>query len=228
MKDTGNSLNHKSGQKKPRGRGPVRFLDRKRKAQMIEAILADYLSAPLRGFKILDIGSGNGGISEYFNVHNEVFSVDVQDVRVNSDNGIPFVQVSSEQLPFGDNFFDIVLSHHVIEHVGDQRLHLNEIHRVLLSDGICYIATPNKSSPVMEGHVGNEKVLRYRNMQPLFESAKFQVNEYALKVFAEPEKYFCEINFGRFFPGFMIKPLRRFLPSHMFVLKPVFQKISFK
>jgi ubiquinone/menaquinone biosynthesis C-methylase UbiE len=222
MHERVNNHNRRSRQKKPRGRGPVRFLDRQRKAQMIEAILADYLSAPVRGNKILDIGSGNGGISEYFNVHNEVFSVDVQDVRVNPDNGIPFVQVSNEHLPFEDNNFDIVLSHHVIEHVGDQSLHLNEIRRVLMSDGICYMATPNKSSPVMEGHVGNEKVLRYRSMQPLFESAKFQVNEYALKVFTEPEKYFCEISVGQFFPAFMIKPLKRFFPSHMFVLKPIF------
>jgi 2-polyprenyl-3-methyl-5-hydroxy-6-metoxy-1,4-benzoquinol methylase len=69
----------------PRGRGPIKFLDRQRKAQMIEAILADYLVAPVRGYKILDVGSGNGGISEYLNAHNEVFSVDVQDVRVNPD-----------------------------------------------------------------------------------------------------------------------------------------------
>jgi SAM-dependent methyltransferase len=222
MTDMSKNHNRKSRQKKPRGRGPVRFLDRQRKAQMIEAILADYLVAPVRGYKILDIGSGNGGISEYLNVHNEVFSVDVQDVRVNPDNGIPFVQVSDEHLPFGDNFFDIVLSHHVIEHVGDQGLHLNEIRRVLTDDGICYMATPNKSSPIMEGHLGNEKVLRYRNMQPLFESARFQVNEYGLKVFTEPEKYLCEISVGRFLPAFMIKPLKGLFPSHMFVLKPVF------
>jgi hypothetical protein len=110
----------------------------------------------------------------------------------------------------------------VIEHVGDQGLHLNEIRRVLTNEGICYMATPNKSSPIMEGHLGNEKVLRYRNMQPLFEAAKFEVNEYGLKVFTEPEKYFCEISVGRFFPAFMVKPLKGFFPSHMFVLKPIF------
>jgi len=222
MTETNSTDNCRSRQKLPRGRGPVKFLDRQRKAQMIEAILADYLVAPVRGYKILDVGSGNGDISEYLNAHNEVFSVDVQDVRVNSDNGIPFVQVSDEHLPFEDNFFDIVLSHHVIEHVGDQGLHLNEIRRVLTDDGICYMATPNKSSPIMEGHLDNEKVLRYRNMRPLFESARFQVNEYGLKVFTEPEKYFCEISVGRFLPAFMIKPLKGLFPSHMFVLKPAF------
>jgi SAM-dependent methyltransferase len=214
--------NCKSGQKKSRVRGLVKLLDRQRKAQMVEAILTDYLGATLQGYKILDIGSGNAGISECLNVHHKLFSVEVQEVRVNPDNGIPFEQVSDEYLPFEDNYFDIVLSHHVIEHVGDQGLHLNEIRRVLTDDGICYMATPNKSSPIMEGHVGNEKVLRYRNMQPLFESARFQVNEYGLKVFIEPEKYLCEISVGRFLPAFMIKPLKGLFPSHMFVLKPVF------
>lgn len=93
---------------------------------------------------------------------------------------------------------------------------------MLTDDGICYKVTLNKSSPTMEGHLGNEKVLRYRNMRPLFESARFQVNEYGLKVFTEPEKYFREISVGQSSPAFMIKPLKCFFPSYMFVLKPVF------
>jgi SAM-dependent methyltransferase len=50
-------------------------------------------------------------------------------------------------LPFDDQFFDIVVSNHVIEHVGarlDQLVHLREIARVLRHDGIGYLATPNR------------------------------------------------------------------------------------
>lgn len=208
-------------QKKTRGRGPVKYLNRRRKAQMIAAILRDHLAGDIDNYKILDIGSGNGGISEYFAESNSVYALDIEDNRHNPDNGIPFSLVNDEQLPFENDMFDIVLSHHVIEHVEDQNLHLSEIRRVLKLDGIAYMATPNKSSPIMEGHVGNDLVLRYHQMHPLFKAAKFNVFEYGLKVFTKPDKYFCENSAGKFLPAILIRPLRRFFPSHMFILAPV-------
>jgi len=50
-------------------------------------------------------------------------------------------------LPFEDASFDVVLSNHVIEHVGDehvQRDHLRELKRVLRNDGIAYLAVPSR------------------------------------------------------------------------------------
>ena len=43
--------------------------------------------------------------------------------------------------------FDVVLTNHVIEHVGDeqaQRAHLAELYRVLRPDGVGYLAVPNR------------------------------------------------------------------------------------
>ena len=51
------------------------------------------------------------------------------------------------ELPFDDARFDVVISNHVIEHVGDeaaQHAHLREIRRVMKADGSAYLAVPNR------------------------------------------------------------------------------------
>lgn len=204
-------------------RGPVVHLERREKARAIEAILADFVGRDIEGFRILDIGSGNGGISEYFAQNNQVESVDVEDKRSDETklNGVAaFTVVDSEALPFDDNQFDIVLSHHVIEHVSDHKRHLSEISRVTKKQGFAYLATPNKSSPVMEGHVGNDMVLRWPEMVPLFEEMGFKVSEYGWKVVRSPRQFHAEFAFGRFLPTPLVRLLRRFFPSHMFIIEP--------
>ena len=128
--------------------------------------------------------------------------------------------VDSELLPFDDASMDVVLTHHVIEHVDNQRLHLEEIRRVLRADGFAYLATPNRSSPVMEGHVGNERVLRWRDMKPLFVEAGFDVREYGWRVVCEPDTFYAEYRIGRFIPARVARLARALYPSHMFVLTP--------
>ena len=76
----------------------------------------------------------------------EVHSLDIGDERVETE-GYNFQQVTDPHLPFPDKTFDIVLSNHVIEHVGDtpeQRVHVAEIHRVLKDDGLLYLATATR------------------------------------------------------------------------------------
>ena len=76
----------------------------------------------------------------------EVDAVDVVDNRIVND-GYRYTPVTDTTMPFADESFDIVLSNHVIEHVGDeyaQVKHLSELRRVLKSDGIGYLAVPNR------------------------------------------------------------------------------------
>ena len=117
--------------KRPHGRGPVVYLNRIRKAQMIEAIISDYRNAPIENKRILDIGCGNGDISSYFGEKNNQFGVDVSDRRKDSNSNFVFKQVDSEALPFEDNAVDIVITHHVIEQVSSHDKHIEEIKRVL-------------------------------------------------------------------------------------------------
>jgi phosphatidyl-myo-inositol dimannoside synthase len=137
------------------GWGPTReghaVLDlgsREHKARKIEALLALRPSgAPVR---LLEIGTGSGGIAHYYATHPalscDVDAVDVTDVRQLRDH-YRFTKVEGVWLPFADDSFDVVISNHVIEHVGDkaaQCRHLQEIRRVLKSKGICYLAVPSR------------------------------------------------------------------------------------
>jgi SAM-dependent methyltransferase len=198
---------------------PVEFRNRTSKARMIEAIVSRELGGRAEGFDVLDVGCGNGDISRFFAQRNRVTGVDVKDRRNGRVEPFRFVQIDSEALPFEDGSFDLVLSHHVLEHVPDQRRHLDEIWRVLRSDGVCYLATPNKSSPIMRGHVGNMLVLRYPQMQPLFEERNFSVVEHSTDVFVRPHLYHYPLKLGRVVPRRVAHAMRALFPSHMFTLR---------
>jgi len=116
------------------------------KAKKIIAVLKEELNGNLNNSIILDIGTGNGEISTYL-AHNakQVISVDISNNR--SIDGAYSFLLCDENLPFKEDFFDIVISNHVIEHVNNNKLHLNEIHRVLKLDGVVYLATPNRLWP---------------------------------------------------------------------------------
>ncbi|MHB1273864.1 MAG: class I SAM-dependent methyltransferase [Rhodanobacter sp.] len=132
-------------------RQPHAVLDlpsRRFKGLKIERLL-DLASRP-QPMRMLEVGAGSGGIAHYFGTHPqlrcEVDAVDVHDNRLVTE-GYRYHQVHGTQLPFVDDSFDVVLTNHVIEHVGDeqaQRAHLAELHRVLRPDGVGYLAVPNR------------------------------------------------------------------------------------
>lgn len=57
------------------------------------------------------------------------------------------VLVAAEPLPFPDNFFDLALSHEVLEHVSDDARAAAEIARVLRPGGRAVIFVPNRLWP---------------------------------------------------------------------------------
>lgn len=101
-------------------------------------------------WRVLEIGTGSGGIARYLGTHPSVrcmvTSVDVVDLREVHD-GFEFRLVAGTALPFDDGEFDVVISNHVIEHVGtraEQLAHLRECRRVLAPAGVGYLAVPNR------------------------------------------------------------------------------------
>lgn len=118
------------------------------KAQKIISIVG--ASRFLRFRRILEIGCGSGLIAstlaEAGASHLSVDAVDVVDSRVEK-KGYRFNLVDGTALPFENGAFDLVITNHVIEHVGDesaQLAHLEEVKRVTAGHGIIYFAVPNK------------------------------------------------------------------------------------
>ena len=117
------------------------------KAAKIERLLD--LDQPSRSLTVLDIGCGSGGISHHIATlaaRHQVHGVDTVERGVVTD-GYAFQLVTGTALPFPSEMFDVVLSNHVIEHVGQvvaQRAHLDEVRRVLKPAGIAYLAVPNR------------------------------------------------------------------------------------
>lgn len=122
------------------------------KAQKILRLL--YGRVALKGAKVLEIGTGSGVIAQALKGSvgptGEVWAVDIVDQRLDRE-GVGFRLVTGTALPFEDEAFDLVISNHVVEHVGDlerQDNHLGEIARVLRPGGWLYLATPNRFAPL--------------------------------------------------------------------------------
>jgi SAM-dependent methyltransferase len=210
------------------------------KARKIDAVLCDFFSTDmLENKKILDCGCGSGHISGYFSRRNDVIAADITDQRVaGQPNGMRFVLIESERLPFEDASLDIVLLNHVIAYVPDQASLMREVHRILREGGICYFALPNRNFP-LEVHSKIpfihylprplfsaifKRVMRtdqpvyplsYGKILRLINAAGFKSREYTMEIIRNPEKYVGpSVPFHHYFPAC----LRYVSPTNVFIL----------
>lgn len=116
----------------------------------------------LTGLRVLDAGSGNGGISIAFAKKGaSVEGIDIEEELVaiarseaeRTGSTARFSWYEGTTLPFPDGSFDAAVSVSVIEHVSDPRQYFSEILRVLKPGGSLYLAFPNRLMP-KETHTG--------------------------------------------------------------------------
>lgn len=134
------------------------------KPKQSEGIAADFEQrvAPLTGLRVLDAGSGNGGIGIALALHGaQVEGVDIEEELVaiatkeaaTQNSTAHFSWYEGTTLPFPDQSFDAAFSVSVIEHVEFPVRYFSEILRVLKPGGVLYLAFPNKLDP-KETHTG--------------------------------------------------------------------------
>lgn len=101
---------------------------------------------------VLDAGCGGGGVAVSF-AEESALAVGLDLVDRFTDAGerlarerrimnVCFVQGNGLSLPFKTGYFDLVLSHSVIEHVDSPQDYLSECFRVLRPGGVLFLSTP--------------------------------------------------------------------------------------
>ncbi len=117
------------------------------------------------------------GVGSYVKVlqpsADQVYGIDIEPehlTRAVANAPQAHLQIAAgEQLPYPDNFFDLVLSHEVLEHVQDDHLAAAEMARVLKPGGRAVIFAPNRLYPFETHghywrgvyHFGNTPLINY-------------------------------------------------------------------
>lgn len=101
--------------------------------------------------KLLDIGCALGFFLRFAENYFETYGIDISSFAIKkakkiTPNSKLFVQDAQLKYPFKDNFFDIVTSYDVIEHLPDPYGSLNESFRVLKTSGYLFLQTPTDKS----------------------------------------------------------------------------------
>ena len=121
-----------------------------------------YVNSLLPG-KILDAGCGPGFFLAEINKEWGKYGIELSKFNVdyiNDSFSDINVQVGSlEKLPYEDNFFDIVYSFQVMEHVFEPVKIFKEFSRVCKPDGKIIISTPNIDSFCSKRFKGNYRLL---------------------------------------------------------------------
>lgn len=113
------------------------------------AILESFMSGvaaaiPRKDLSILDVGCGTGANLEMLAQFGDSEGVDVSDdaLAFCRAKGLKVHKGLAEELPFGDESFDVVTALDVVEHLDDDIAGLREMNRVLKKDGRTLIFVP--------------------------------------------------------------------------------------
>ena len=142
-------------QVKAQYKGPYRVHLKRRRDYLRTTInqwYNDYSPAGLRGFKVIDIGCGDGqhliwlknflAIDLYGSDYN---LLRLKRAKINAPS-TKLLLMDILDIPFDDNYFNIILCNHVLEHIVDDQLAFKELSRILSYGGILILGVPNEGS----------------------------------------------------------------------------------
>lgn len=116
----------------------------KKDASRMVAVLKEIKSKE----KVLDLGCNDGGLTDKIAKRgNEVLGVDLPRVIEIAKKKYPSLKFLafdlSQEFPWGDNSFDLIVAPEIIEHMVDDILFLKRCYRVLKKGGRLILTTPN-------------------------------------------------------------------------------------
>lgn len=103
--------------------------------------------------RVLEIGCGNGELWKknadrlpkdckiYLTDISEGMLEDAKKKLKNIDYNFIFSYVDAQDIPYEDEYFDVVIANHMLFHVKDRKKALGEIRRVLKKEGVLYAST---------------------------------------------------------------------------------------
>ncbi|MEM2779992.1 MAG: methyltransferase domain-containing protein [Candidatus Bathyarchaeia archaeon] len=202
-------------------RGPAKHLHRHRLNAILEILRS--VSLLKTNVRVLDLGCGDGVIT--LNVARltelatgSIVGLDMDIVRLKRakrkdyDKIVSFCKGTALSLPFQEDIFDIIILHHVIEHIKNDKKVIAECYRVLSNHGLLIIGIPNEG-----GFIGNIIRLCHKEAYSKSEHVNFYSAESISRMLTEN--------------GFKIVSLKRFgflvpiMIIHYIVLrtKPLFE-----
>jgi SAM-dependent methyltransferase len=100
--------------------------------------------------RVLEDGSGVGVYLEHMSItarQTVGLEIEFERTRLSHQRVDQVLCAQGENLPFPDDYFDLILSHEVIEHVNDDRKVISEITRTLRPGGRLVLFCPNRGYP---------------------------------------------------------------------------------
>ena len=168
-----------------------------------------------QGGKIADVGAGLGHLLSWFDKKWERWAIEPSHYCCDFIRGVyPELNTFQGEFKNLDEYnFDVIYSHHVIEHTIDPVAEIREMHKRLKTNGWLFVVTPNVESWVCSRFKENFRLLHddthismfgEKTLSRLLEDQGFNVARIAKPFFRT--KYFTFMNLVRLFNADVVSP----------------------